>query len=79
MYPYLELFWCAFSRILTAYREIFPIYPYSVQMREIQTRITQNTDTFYAVDEIVMTNPIELDQIEVKWYERFSSLYWLLL
>ena len=32
--PYLELFWSAFSFILTEYGEIRSISPYSVQMRE---------------------------------------------
>ena len=32
--PYLELFWSAFSRIRTEFREIFRISPYSVQMLE---------------------------------------------
>ena len=32
--PYSELFWSAFSRIRTEYREILRISPYSVRMRE---------------------------------------------
>ena len=32
--PYSELFWSAFSRILTEYGEIRSICPYSVRMRE---------------------------------------------
>ena len=47
--PYSELYWSAFSRIWTEYGEIRSICPYSVQMEKIQTRITPNTDTFYAV------------------------------
>ena len=43
----------AFSRIRTEYGEILRISPYALQMREnagnMQTRITPNTDTFYAV------------------------------
>ena len=43
----------AFSRIQTEYGEIICIFPFSVQMREneekMRTRITRNTDTFYAV------------------------------
>ena len=42
-----------FSRIWTEYGEILCISPYSVRMREnagkMQTRITPNRDTFYAV------------------------------
>ena len=42
-----------FSRIRTEYREIRSISPYPVWMREnagkMRTRITLNTDTFYAV------------------------------
>ena len=47
----------AFSRIETEYTEILRISPYSVQMQEnagkMRTRITPNTDTFYAVFEAV--------------------------
>ena len=32
--PYSELFWSAFSRIRSEYREILRIFPYSVRMRE---------------------------------------------
>ena len=43
----------AFSRIRTDYGEILRISPYSVRMRQnvgkMGTRITPNTDTFYAV------------------------------
>ena len=42
-----------FSRIWTEYGEILRISPYAVQMREnagkMQTRISPNTNTFYAV------------------------------
>ena len=42
----------AFSRIRTEYGEILRISPYPVRMREnvgkMRTRITPNTDTFYA-------------------------------
>ena len=37
--PYSELFWSAFSRVQTKYGEIL----------KIRTRITPNTDSFYAV------------------------------
>ena len=55
--PYSELFWSTripkFSRIRTEYGEILHTSPYSVIMREnagkMRTRITLNTDTFYAV------------------------------
>ena len=47
--PYSELFWSTFFPHFPA----FIISPYSVRMREnagkIRTRITPNTDTFYAV------------------------------
>ena len=43
----------AFSLILTEFRELLRISPYSTRMREnagkIQTRITSNTETFYAL------------------------------
>ena len=43
----------AFSRIRTEYRELLIISAYTVQMLEnmgkMETRITPNTDTFYAV------------------------------
>ena len=38
-----------FSCIRTEYGEIRSIFPYSVQMRKTRTRITPNTDTFYAM------------------------------
>ena len=41
-YPYLELFWSAFSRIRTEYGEI-------LECGKMRTRITPNTDTFHAV------------------------------
>ena len=51
--PYSKLFWSAFSHIRTEYGEILRISPYSVRMQEnagkMRTRITPNTDTFYAV------------------------------
>ena len=40
--PYSELFWSVFFCI-------WSISPYSVRMRKIRTKITPNTDTFYAV------------------------------
>ena len=46
--PYSELFWSVFSRILTECGEVRCISPYSVRMWENRTRITANTDTFYA-------------------------------
>ena len=43
----------AFSRIRTEYREILIISAYTVQMLEnmgkMETRVTPNTETFYAV------------------------------
>ena len=51
----------AFSRIWTEYGEIRSISPYSVRMRQnvwkMGTRITPNTDTFYAVS-LVKVFPI---------------------
>ena len=44
--PYLELFWSAFSRIWTEYGEIRSIRS---ECRKMRTRITSNTNTFYAV------------------------------
>ena len=48
-----------FSCIRTEYGVTLRISPYSVRMREnvgkMRTRITQNTDTFYAVKEQVFT------------------------
>ena len=49
MCPYSEFFWSVFSCIQTEYGKILCISPYSVRMREKQTRKTPNTDTFYAV------------------------------
>ena len=49
-----------FSRIRTEYGEKFRISPYSVRMREnagkIRTRITQNMDSFYTVNELFSDN-----------------------
>ena len=46
--PYLELFWSVFSRIRTEYREI-PVYlRIQSECGKIRTRITPNTDPFYA-------------------------------
>ena len=48
-------FWSVFSRVWTEYGKIIRISPYSVwkcgkyKCGKIQTRLTQNTDTFYAV------------------------------
>ena len=46
--PYSGLFWSVFSRIQTEYEEM----PLSIQSEceKIRTKITQNTDTFHAVD-----------------------------
>ena len=44
--PYSELFWSAFSRIRTEYGEILRIQS---ECGKMWTRITPNTDTFYAV------------------------------
>ena len=50
----------AISRIWTEYGEIKIISPYSVRMREnagkMRTRITPNTDTFYAVTRLQETD-----------------------
>ena len=52
----------AFSRIRTEYGEILRIFLYSVQMREnaekMRTRITPNTDTFYAVPISELVRPL---------------------
>ena len=57
----------AFSRIRTEYGVIVCISPYSVRMREnagkMQTRITLNTDTFYAV---ILTRKTVLYSIQYK-------------
>ena len=53
--PYSELFWSAFSSIPTEYGEMRSISRYRVSHRiqskcgKMRTRITPNTDTFYAV------------------------------
>ena len=57
--PYSELFWSAFSRIWTEYGEILHVFEYGEilplspriqsECGKIRTRITPNTDTFYAV------------------------------
>ena len=47
--PYLDLFWSAFSRNRTEYREILHISPYSVRMWENRNQDNSDTDTFYAL------------------------------
>ena len=42
-------FWSVYPRIRTEYGDLLCKSPYSVQMREIRTRKTRNTDTFYEV------------------------------
>ena len=48
-----SFFWILFSRIRTEYGDIRSMSPYSVRMREklekTRTRITPNTDSFYAI------------------------------
>ena len=53
--PYSELFWSVFFRIRTEYGEIFRISPLRIRSEcgKIQTRITPNMDTFYAVYESI--------------------------
>ena len=46
---YSELFWPAFSRIWTEYREILRISPYQSKYGKMRTRITPNPDTFYEI------------------------------
>ena len=46
---YSVLFWSVFFRIRTEYGKMLAMSPYSVEIRGMQTRITPNTDTFYAV------------------------------
>ena len=47
--PYSELLRSVFSHIRAEYGVIHRIPTYSVEMREIRTRTTPGTDTFYAV------------------------------
>ena len=51
--PYSELFWSAFFSAFSCIRTEYSISPYSVRMPEntgkMRTRITPNTDIFYAV------------------------------
>ena len=49
---YSELFWSVFSHIRTKYREIRSYIQEYIQSEsgKIRTRITPNTDTFYAVE-----------------------------
>ena len=46
--PYLELFWSAFSRILTEYR-YWVFLRIQFEWRKMRTRITPNTCTFYTL------------------------------
>ena len=61
--PYSVLFWSVFSRIRTEYGEMWSISPYLVQMR-MQTRVTPNTDTFYAVIVRTWTSPDSTDSAD---------------
>ena len=65
--PYSELFWSVFSRIWTEYEEIRSI--------KIRTRITPNTDTFYAVT-VVKFVQIKQSRCMVPKYTNFSVLYY---
>ena len=47
--PYSELFWHVFSHIRTEYGEIQVSLRIQSECGKIRTRITANTDTFYAV------------------------------
>ena len=66
--PHSELFWSAFSRIRTEYGEIRIISLYRVRLREIQTRITPNTDTFYTVLCSYKIHPQTLVSLENQFY-----------
>ena len=46
--PYSELFWSAFSRIWTEYGEYYVFLRIQSKCGKMRTRLTPNTDTFYA-------------------------------
>ena len=46
---YPKIFWSAFSHIWIKYRDLQSKFLYSVQIREIRTWKTQNTNTFHSV------------------------------
>ena len=52
---YLGLYWSAFCRIWTDYREILLFSCIQFECRKIRTRITPNIDTFYAVLQFAIT------------------------
>ena len=54
MCPYSELFWSVFSRNQTEYGEIRVSLRIQSECGKMRTRITPNTDTFYAVVFIVV-------------------------
>ena len=54
-YPYLGLYWSAFPRIWTDFGEILLFSCIQFECQKIQTRITPNIDTFYAVLQFAMT------------------------
>ena len=62
----------SFSRIRTAYEETIRISLYSVRMREnagkMRTRITPNTDTFYAV--LFTRVPQEITALQLKIFNK---------
>ena len=70
---YLELFWPVISHIRTEYKEMRSISQYSVQMQEnagkMQTRITPNSNTFYAVHAMD-----QIDEGHLETFHLFSSI-----
>ena len=75
--PYSELFWSAFSLMWIEYGEILRISPYLVQMREMRTRITPNTDTFKTTLKIIYEalQHLKLDAFE-KRFKRQRAQRW---
>ena len=53
MCPYLELFLTVFSHVWTEYGQILSLLNVQSQYSKMRTRITPNTDTFYAVVEVL--------------------------
>ena len=69
-----------FSRIRTEHEEIRSISPYSVQMREnaekMRTRITPNTDSFYACRNLKVFSKLEYKvDTSYNWHDNTSKLW----
>ena len=66
-------FWSVFPLIRTEYGDLFRKSPCSVEIQELQTRKTPNTDTFYAVQFVDISN--KKKDILVQIYHKSSAIF----